>query len=291
MKKLKTFWYSFQKSLLDFGYYKDVAKASFWFSYKYLFLLLICLSLIRSVQMGVGYIAIRKNIPSYITTVQRELVNIYPKELELRISNNKLYTNVKEPYAIEFPKVFGDMDGKHMVVIDTKGVVDDYPKYNTVILATKLALVYPDKQQGNRTSTQVYYFSDLDRSIYMDHAGYSKLIQRTNPFFAKLPKMIDIAVVVGIILLPFVGAFFWQSGTLLGLVFLTLIMWIIEKILKTSYGYKALFRMGMHGATWSILFSFLLDITNQKVSYLYNLIFVAWMIFVIVKNKEVKTVV
>lgn len=290
MKKLKTFWYSFQKSLLDFTYYKDITKASFWFSYKYLFLLLVCLSLIRSIQLGVAYSTVRKNIPTYIAIAQRELTNIYPKELELRISNGKLYTNVEEPYMIEFPKVFGEMGGKHLAVIDTKGVADDYPKYNTIILATKQALVYPDKQQGSRVTTQLYYFSELNRSLYIDHSTYSKLIKNADPIFAKLPKIIDITVMSGLFLLPFVGAFFWQSGTLLGLVFLTLIIWIVDKILKTSYGYKTLFRMGMHGVTWSILFSFLLDITNQRVSYLYNLIFVAWMIFVLVKNRESKNV-
>lgn len=288
MKKLNTFWNSFQKSLLDFTYYKDIAKVSFWFSFKYLLFLLICLSLVKAVALGVGYTSIRKNIPSYIAIGKKELIALYPKELELRISNGKLYTNVSEPYTIEFPKLFGDMDGKHLVVIDTKGVADDYPKYNTVILATRAALVFPEKQQGNRTTTQLYYFSELKRSVYMDYSGYSKIVQGLNPLIAKLPKLIDITVVIGLILLPLVGGLFWTSSTLFGLLFLTLFIWIIEKIAKTHYRYKTLFRMGMHGITWAILFSFLLDITNKSVPYLFNLIFIAWMTFVLLKNREPK---
>lgn len=284
MKKLNTFWYSFQKSLLDFTYYKDIAKASYWFSFKYLFFLLVCLSLIRSVQLGFTYSIFRKDIPSYITTGQKELTNFYPKELELRISNGKLYTNVNEPYTIEFPKIFGKVDS-HLIVIDTKGIADNYPKYNTVILATRQALVFPDKKQGERTTTQLYYFSDLKQSIYMDRTEYVKIIKTLNPFIAKLPRLIDTTVIVGLILLPFFGGLFWTSSTLFGLTFLTLFVWLIEKIVKTSYGYKTLFRLGMHGVTWSILFTFLLDITNQKVDYLYNLIFLAWMTFVLLKNK------
>ncbi|MFH0772978.1 MAG: DUF1189 family protein [bacterium] len=291
MKKLSTFWYSFQKSLLDFTYYKDIAKASYWFSFKYLFLLLVCLSLVRSVQLGVLYTTVRKNIPSYISSVQKELVVLYPKELELRISNGNLYTNVQEPYTIEFPKIFGDMEGKHMVVIDTKGIADNYPKYNTVVLVTKQTLVFPEKQQGSRTTTQMYYFSDLKKSVYMDYSEYSKIIKNLNPFIAKLPKLIDVSVVVGLALLPLFGGLFWLSSTLFGLIFLTLGVWLIEKIVKTSYGYKTLFRMGMHAATWGILFTFLLDITNQNVPYLYNLIFIAWMTFVLIKNREPKIVV
>lgn len=288
MKKLNTFWSSFQKSLLDFTYYKDIAKASYWFSFKYLFFLLVCLSLVRSVQLGISYSFFRKQIPSYIATGQKELVKFYPKELELRISNGNLYTNVQEPYIIEFPKSFGDAEGEHLIVIDTKGIADNYPKYKTVVLATKQALVFPDRKQGNRNTTQMYYFSDLKKSIYMDHSGYIKIIETLNPFIAKLPRLIDAVVVAGLVLLPFLGGLFWTSSTLFGLTFLTLFIWLIEKIMKTSYGYKTLFRLGMHGVTWSILFTFLLDITNQKVDYLYNLIFIAWMTFVLIKNKEQK---
>lgn len=285
MKKLNTFWNTFQKSLLDLNYYKDIAKASFWFSFKYLFLLLICLSLVRSVQLGIRYSKIRNKIPSYITMGKKELTALYPKELELRISNGKLYTNVVEPYFIEFPKVFGNMDGKHLAVIDTKGVADNYPKYNALILATRQTLVYPDKQQGNALSTKMYYFRDLKRSLYIDHAQYSRMVQSADPFIKKLPKLIDTFVIGGLLLLPFFWGLFWLLGTLFGLIFLTILVWIMEKIVKTSFRYKTLFRLGMHGVTWGILFSFLLDITNQSVPYLYNLIFIVWMGFVLHKLK------
>lgn len=286
MQKLKTFWYSFQRSLLDFTYYKDIAKSSYWFSFKYLLLLLTILSLVRAVQLGTAYSLARKDIPGYISMGRSELAKLYPKELELRISNGKLYTNVEEPYIIDFPKVFGDMEGKHMIVIDTKGVADEYPKYNSAVLATRQALVYPSKQQGDRTTTQLYYFSELKRSLYLDYSGYTKLLTNIDPLAAKLPQILDVMAVVTVILLPLFGGLFWTSGTLFGLMFLTLFVWLIEKMVKTSYGYKTLFRMGMHGATWSILFSFLLDITNQPVSYLYNLIFILWMAFVLIKNKD-----
>ena len=290
MKKLKTFWYSFQNSLLSFHYYKDIAKASYWFSFKYLFFLLICLSFVRSVQLGNIYSTERKNIPSSIAIGKKELMNLYPKELELRISNGNLYTNVKEPYTVEIPKVFGNTEGKHLIVIDTKGSADNYRKYNTIVLATRQALVFPDQQQGEKTTTQLYLFSDLKRSVYMDYSGYTKIIQSFNPFFAKLPEYINIGVIIGLVLLPFVGGFFWLSSILFGLYILTFFVWIIEKIMKTTYGYKTLYRLGMHGVTWALLFTFLLDVTNQSVSYLYNIIFIGWMTFVLLKNREQKII-
>lgn len=286
MQKLKTFWYSFQNSLLNPSYYLEVVKARYWFSFKYLFFLLVCLSLVRSVQLGSAYALIRNTIPSYITTGKSELLKLYPKELELRISNGKLYTNVEEPYIIEIPKIFGETGGMHLAVIDTEGKADDYLEYNTLVLATRQALVYPEKKQGDRTTTQMYYFSELKRSIYIDYSLYKKGIDALSPYLDKLPKVLDYSVVLGLILLPFFGGLFWTSGTLFGLVFLTAIMWIIEKIMKTTYGYGTLFRMGMHGVTWAILFTFLLDTTGRHISSLYSLIYFGFMIFILVKNKK-----
>lgn len=285
MQKLKTFWYSFQNSLLNPSYYQEIAKARYWFSFKYLFFLLVILSLVRSVQLGTAYFLVRDKIPSYIAIGKTELLQLYPKELELRISNGKLYTNVAEPYTVEIPTVLGDNGGKHLIVIDTKGKADDYLKYNTLVLATRQAVVYPDKQQGDRITTQMYYFSELKRSLYIDYSLYKKGIDAMSPYLDKLPRVIDVSVIIGLLLLPFFGGLFWTSETLFGLVFLTGIVWVIEKLVKTSYGYKTLFRMGMHGVSWAILFTFILDITNQKVDNIYSIIFVIWMTFVLYKNQ------
>lgn len=277
MKKLTTFWYSFQKSLLDLSYYKDIVKTSYWFSFKYLFFLLTILTIARSFQLGLEYGKVRNRIPEYIQIAKQELTALYPSELELRISNGKLYTNVEEPYVLDFPARFGDMDGKHLLVIDTLASPAAYKEYNTLVLATREVLIYPDRQQGNRTTTQMYFFSDIKRSVYVDHTVYTKMINTLNPLFEKLPRVIEITVIALLILLPLFGGLFWTSGVLFGLLFLTVIVWIMAKIMRVTLGYKTLYRLGMHGVTWSILFIFILDMTNQPIPHIFNLIFVLWM--------------
>jgi len=42
--------------------------------------------------------------------------------------------------------------------------------------------------------------------------------------------------------------------------------------------------MGMHGATWAILFSFLLDFTRQD-AHPFNMIFILWMLYVLYTNR------
>lgn len=289
MKKLTTFWYSFQKSLLDLSYYKDVAKASYWFSFKYLLLLLTILTIARSFQLGLEYGKVRNKIPEYIQIAKQELTNLYPSELELRISNGRLYTNVEEPYIVDFPARFGDMEGKHLLVIDTAASPAEYKEYNTLVLATRDVLIYPDKQQGDRTTTQMYFFSDIKRSVYVDHVVYTKMINALNPLLEKLPRFIEIAVIAGLILLPLFGGLFWTSGVLFGLLFLTIITWILAKIMRVSFGYKTLYRLGMHGVTWSILFTFILDMTNQSIPHIFNLIFALWMGFVLYRLRRMES--
>ncbi len=286
MKKINTFWYSFQKSLLDLNYYKDIIKTSYWFSFKYLLFLLICLSLVRSVQLGLDYGKIRNKIPGYIQMAKTELTALYPKELELRISNGRLYTNVVEPYYINFPAKFGDMGGKHLAVIDTLASPTEYKQYNTLVLATRDVVVYPDKQQGDSITTKMYFFSDMKKSLYIDHTNYMKVINSLNPLLVKLPSYIEIAVIVGLILLPFFGGLFWTSSTLFGLVFLTILTWIMSKIIGAKLGYKTLYRLGMHGVTWPILFLFILDLSHQSFPFIFNLIFALWMGFVLLRMKR-----
>ncbi|MFZ2206832.1 MAG: DUF1189 family protein [Microgenomates group bacterium] len=286
MKKLNAFWYSFQKSLLDLNYYKDIIKTSYWFSFKYLLFLLICLSLVRSVQLGLEYGKVRNKIPGYIQMAKRELLNLYPKELELRISNGRLYTNVVEPYYIDFPAKFGNMEGKHLAVIDTEASPTEYKQYNALVLATRDVVVYPDKQQGDSVTTKMYFFSDLKKSLYIDHTIYTRIIDSLSPLLIKLPTYIEIAVIVGLILLPLIGGLFWTSSTLFGLIFLTILVWIMSKIIGVKLSYKALYRLGMHGVTWPILFAFLLDLTHQSIPYIFNLIFALWMGFVLFRMKR-----
>jgi len=285
MKKLYTFWYSFQKSLLDPQYYKDIIKASYWFSFKYLFFLLTILSIVRSVQLGTEYLKVRSKIPEYIKIGKQELAALYPKELEVRISNGKLFTNVKEPYFIDFPKRFGDVGEQHLIAIDTKASPSAYKTYKSLVLATREVLVYPDKQQGESVTTKMYFFSDMKQSLYIDHSKYIKIVESINPFLVKLPSYIEIAVIVGLIIIPLFGGIFWASSTLFGLYILTIFVWIVAKLAKKNLDYNTLLRLGMHGATWAILFTFILDLTNKSTPGGFNIIFLLWMTFIVLKMK------
>lgn len=290
MNKFKTFLYSVKRTLFDPLYYGDILTSSFWFSFKYLWMFLTIILIMHAVQLGIGYGLVRKEIPVGIQKVEKAASNFYPNELELRISNGRLYTNVEEPYAIDAPSSWGTMDGRHLIVIDTKGAIDNYPEYNTWILATRTALVYPDSSKNGKTanSHQLFYFSELKRSLYIDKSIYTSLLKEAHPFILKLPFYIDIAVACALVFMTLLGGFFWEIGVLFGLVFLTGIVWFIAWVMRSGLTYKSLFKMGMHGISWAILADQIMGVTSQQVPYAYAIVYILWMIVVMVSLKKAK---
>jgi len=289
MTKFKTLFYSLRRSLFDLKYYSDVATSTFWFSCKYLFLLLVLLMIMRSVQMGVGYLAVRSEIPVAIKNVESAAYSFYPNGLEMQIKNGKLSTNAYEPLAIDLPSQLGHLD-THLLVIDTQGFVEDYPAYHTLALATEKVLVYPDSKQRNTITPKLFYFSEITEPVTINRTVYDSLLRKMIPYADKLSGLIDVFVVGGLILLPFVGGFFSLFGYLACLLFLTAIVWIIASLCKRKYPFWTLYRMGMQGLTWPILLGFAFGLVHQPFAGMFFAVFIAWMIFVVLtlpkKTKE-----
>jgi len=288
MTKLKTFFYSFKKSLLDSRYYKDLEKTSFWFSYKYLFFLMALILVFRSIQMGVGYLEVRKTIPSKVMSFENAVYDFYPYDLEIDIQNGRLSTNAYEPYAIDLPTQFGRLDGKHLLVIDTQGFAEDYPAYNTLALATERTLVYPDKEK-NRVSPQLFYFTEIKEPFHFDRSMYDMFLSKFIPVVNSLSKFVDVYVLIGLVFFIFFGAFCWLNSQLIFLFPMTFFIWLIALLCKRRRPYWTIYRFGMHALTWPILLSFVFGLFHQPFGGMYSLIYIVWMLLIVLGMKKQKT--
>lgn len=290
MKKLKAFWYILRRSLLDPLYYKELLSVSYGFSYKYIWMLLTCLVVVGLIPITGSYISYRSQIPSKLQEIKTTVLLLYPNELELRISNGKLYTNVDEPYAIPFPKSWGDMGKESLLVLDTSATVEDYPDTNAFMLATRNALVYPDRGSNAESySTRVFYFREIPRSIYMDKDRFESILYQLDPYIQKAPLIIDWVVAIFVIIAPWFGGLMWSVGVLLGLIFNTFFLYLTARILRLSYSYGQLYRLAMHGVTWSLLTQLLLTFTKQEIPYASSVVFFLWMgvVFFSLKEKDI----
>ncbi|MFA6533186.1 MAG: DUF1189 family protein [Patescibacteria group bacterium] len=289
MNPLKTFFYSLKKSLFEPKYYKDVAEANFWFSFKYLWFLLFIFTLIKMFTFVGLYLKSRPKIQPEVNKIMIYAQNFYPKELKLEIKNGQLSTNVKEPYIFDLEK---KADQKHFLIIDTKGSIENYPSYNSYILATKNAVVYPSESKNNKIGeTSVFYFREVKQNFTLDKKAYDNLLNIVRPYAPRVSMLVDWIMLSLLPLFLVFGSLFWTFGVILGLLFLTFFVWIVNLIFKKGYSYGSLFKMGMHAVTWSILIDELFHYMKTPLPNYYSWIFIGWMLIVLFSKKDTVTVV
>ncbi len=287
MRPFKTFFYSFKRSLFDLKYYRDVASAKFSFSLKYLWFLVFIFFVIKTIGLVGAYIHNRPQITPAVNQVISYAQGFYPEELELKVENGQLSTNVKEPYYIQFDRNLRGGDSRHFVIIDTQGSIEDYPKYNTYVLATRNALVYPSKFRDSQISqTSVFYFRDLKSGFSFDRNEYDFLIDNVRPYAARAVYFVDWFVSIGLLFFLFFGSLFWTIAILIGLLALTFVVWLVSLLLKKPYGYGDLYKMGMHAVTWPIVFGEAVKYLNLPLPNVYHLVFLVFMTIVLFKMDE-----
>jgi hypothetical protein len=286
MNPLKTFFYSFKKSLFEPKYYQDVEKASFWFSFKYLWFLLFILTFIKTFTFVGLYFKSRPKIQPEVNKIMVYAENFYPKELKLDIKNGQLSTNVKEPYIFDLDK---KPEQKHFLIIDTKGSIENYPSYNSYILATKNAVVYPSESKNNKIGeTSVFYFRELKQNFTLDKKTYDNMLNIVNPYTPKIKLFVDwIMLSLSPLFLVF-GSLFWTIGVMISILFLTFFVWIINLIFKKGHNYGSLYRMGMHAVTWPIIFNEFLGYVKSPFPRFFNWIFLIWMLIVLFQQSPSK---
>ncbi len=287
MNSLKTFFYSFTRSLFEPKYYKDVAKVKFWFSFKYLWFLLFVLVLIKSIMLGGTYIKNRPYIQPEINKFLTYAENFYPKGLELKIRNGQLSTNVKEPYIFNLEKNELQVDQRHLLIIDTKGSIENYPDYNAYVLATKNAVVYPSKSTNNQIGeTSVFYFRDIKQDFTLNKNIYDNILNVVQPYTHRVLFFADYIVLAFLFLFLIFGSLFWAVGVMFGLVVLTFFVWIVNLIFKKQYRYGSLYKIGMHAVTWPILITEVVKYLKFPFPGLYALTFFVWMFVILFSTEE-----
>lgn len=291
MQKIQIFITTLKRSLFDRSYYSDVVKANFWFSYKYLLLLM---TLITAIQVGIAGYQIGQNFPlikPWLNEIKQAAQIFYPSELEIKVKDGLLTTNVEEPYYIKLPKIKGleQFEGIRLIAIDTKGSIDEYIKYRSAVLVTNRAIIYPDRDSNGVNSYKVSYLNNLPKNFVLNKKIYDSVIQKINPYWDKIPEYLLILGVSVLILAPFIGGLFAVSGQLVYLLIMTVLILIITKIMKKTFTYGILYRMGMHAISLSIISQFLLELFSIQIPLLYTCVYIVWMILVLQKmqNQEV----
>lgn len=164
----------------------------------------------------------------------------------VNIKDGEVSTNVTEPYFVDLP---GESTS-HLLTIDTKANVESFTKYDTAVLVTKNTIVYKD-DNGNK----FYPLTEVKGPVTVNQALYLDYYYKALPYLNSLPTLVNVAFWAGMVLLPFVVAWSSLVSKLIYLLFASVLVLLLAKIMKKALTYGQVYRLCMHGLTLSILAS------------------------------------
>jgi len=147
MKKIRTFFFSLVKSISSPSYYKDVLKAPASFSWKYFFAFYFLVTIITLASIAVSLFKFD------INEVADKAVNVYPKDLEIKVEDGRLSVNQKLPYEIEFPSDVQEENLPSKIIVfdsdeNVKGVRDVKDRDAVVVLTESTMYFLAESDTG-----------------------------------------------------------------------------------------------------------------------------------------------
>jgi len=274
VNKLKTFWQALAGTFTSITYYKKVIKAPLSFSFKFYFFFFFIFSIIVTAVIGAK---ILRPVSDAFHKVPSQIVNTYPSELVITIKNGQAQTNVPEPYFIkpdQLQPLFDenkkddmpdDVKKENLLVIDTQATLEDVDNYDTLVLLTKNYLI--TKRSNGRldvTSLEKVPNIVINREFIRNIGDkFSGILQYL------LPMMI---------LLVFIAIFiFFSLWNLIYLAFLSIILWIISKLLSFTITFGKLYQIGLHLiVVTTTLFAVLDRFINLQIPFFQSIIYIAF---------------
>ena len=264
MNYFKVFFYVWRNSFSSSEYYKDVIKAPFSFSLKFFIFFCFQLSIITTIFLGVK---IFNPLNDFINRFPSTLGKVYPAELEIRIRNGVVTTNVNEPYFISVDqlergiKEMEDVKGlksdeiKNILVIDTNASVDDMKRYQTYALLSR---------------NYISYYKDDGRIEIVPLEEVKNFTLNQNFVRNQLNKFIPLLNLVPVFLLPFllIGSFlFFVFGQLFYFLFVALALFLGAKLISYPISFLKSYQIDLHLATIITPFFLLLSVLNINIQF------------------------
>jgi len=240
-----------KKSIYDPQFYFELNEKPLSFSLKYIFSFAVVFGLLIMVQFAL------LTLPQFKASLDQAgpwIMDNYPEELKTTLINGELTTNVDEPYFISDLGVPDDLWKEknmpsNMIVIDTQiGADVQYLKeYDTLILVTKTHVLYQD-ERGKITAQS---FEKLpDGTISKESVG--KFVEEYSPYIYVLIPLAFLGL--------FLFSFLYVTYNLAYLLFASLLIMLVAKLLKKQLGYAKSYQFGIHLLTLPILFTWFVPV-------------------------------
>ncbi len=280
MSKLSTFFRTIHKSLFSLAYYRDVVNSRFKFSLKYFIAFSVFLGILLTVLIS---FIITPSINQFVNRFETRAASLYPANLVITVKNSEVSTNSEQPvkFPIPFelftdtPPAISDQKQQYLLVIDPSAKTDSYPQSQAIILVTKNALVTENDQNGYK----VYPLSDANLTV--DKTQVDQFLAKVLPLLNYLPAFIITIILCALVI-------FLPLSRLFSLVFQTLILLTITKLMNLNLSYKKIYQIGLHALTLPTLIQILMTAfnLNPPIPFFNSLLLILWTLVIFAELKK-----
>ncbi|MBI4038849.1 DUF1189 family protein [Candidatus Daviesbacteria bacterium] len=230
------FFKTVQDSIYSPQFYSAILTKSFKSSLGYFLLLILFLTVINLLTL-IKPVFIEA--PLAIQSFAQTMINCYPKNLEIKISNGQVSTNVSEPYFISSCE---GNKSKDLMVLDTKTPFSaaQFESYQVSTWVTKDAIVY----KKNDIETNTYNLNKI-KDFKLNKELINSYYQMFSPYLKFAGPIL--------IFLAFVGIFLSYDFRLLYLLLISSLIWLLGKILKYNLVYGQSYKLGLHAITLGLI--------------------------------------
>jgi len=239
MRWLNTFLYAINGTFTSPSYYKSIIAAPFTFSLKFFYLFFFIFAIVGAIYFN---FTLTPKIERVAANIPRAIVEAYPEDLVITITNGEASANVTEPYYIPVSQVeqkFDDVLGAttksatNLLVIDTNALIENFESYDTYALLTKNNLVYLDNSR-----LEVVSLKEIENFV-INKELVAKSRDSIMPYLRYVAPLVAVGIFLGLFL-------FVPSANFFYLFFFSVIALVISKLMKYPVSYKKCYQLGMH---------------------------------------------
>lgn len=229
-------------------FYATLPKKSFKQSFGYFLLLALILTVIHLITL-INPLLVQT--PVDLQVFIQDVVNCYPKDLEVKVINGQVSLNAEEPYFISNCK-----GGGYLAVIDTKTPFssEKFDAYRVGAWINKDSIIYKRNDYETRT-----YNLDQIKDFKLNREEINSYHQKLSPFLKFVGPVL--------LLLSFVGIYLLYMFRLVHLLFVALFIWLLSKAFKQQLGYGSSYKVGLYAITLGLIVDLVVNLTSRWTNF------------------------
>lgn len=233
-----------RNSIYSPQFYSTVLTKSFKSSLGYFLLLILFLTIIRIIFLIKPLLL---DVPAQLKGLLQEMVDCYPKDLEVKIINGQVSINAEEPYLISSCE-----GGTYLAVIDTKQTFspEKFNLYKAAAWVTKDSIVYKKSEVETRT----YSLAQV-KDFKLNQQVLNSFYQKFSPYLKFVGPIL--------LVLSFIGLYLAYVLRLIHLLLLASLIWLLSRIFKQTLEFGQSYKVGLYAITLGLIVDLVVSLTSR----------------------------